>query len=268
MRFLVVLLVVGLFNSYAVAKNINSWNIAYKQQPNERDFFSSSEVKDDSLYQTAVLDFLYPQIVNANIGFSRLHKSIRESSHYSTSMKVACSKYELTCTPTNYKEKLLSAVNIVLPSEVMSHMIMRSDWGRGYFANRGANWFNLLCYQKHCGFTLSSSFDYGYYVKSFRNVNAGVYAMMKEMFKQPDLRIKKHAVWRVDRVKGNDKVITNHYTFKDFLNLANSYNLRHYDKKMFKHFSSLPLWNWKQMEAYRDFGNNSVFALNKDRGLL
>jgi hypothetical protein len=200
----------------------------------------------------ALLSYIYPQIVNTNIGFVRLRKTVYETTGFTLSMRQLCNRYQLHCKQSNFKEKLGTALKLIKPSEVMAHMIMRSDWLNDGYNVKMNNWFNLLCSESNCGLSLVDQNEKEVRLKSFRNTNAGIYTMMKEMIKDTSLRIDKNQSWKVTKIDNYRRVLNAQYSYNDFMSIAKKYNLAAFDKEMLRHFSTLPLWKWPQLRAYHN----------------
>ena len=187
-----------------------------------------SQVSEND-YKRAILEYMYPQIVNINIGFLRLQNTVRTSTLFSSSMREMCITYKVKCSRYNYKSKLISVLNPIEPGEVMAHMIVRSRWLKTMYSDRGNNWFNLTCHSPQCGFTLYDQPD-GQHIRSLHNVYQGIYEMMKNMLSNPNLRIKETKRWLVDEVV-DESYIKQSYDYRQYIEIENEYSLKSYNDK-------------------------------------
>ncbi len=234
------------FSTFVHSKSVSlsyaelaSLQLPHKSFPRYSAFFSKGEERRflENDYKRAILEYMYPQIVNINIGFLRLQNTVRSSTLFSSSMREMCITYKIECSRYNYKSKLISVLNPIEPGEVMAHMIVRSRWLKTMYSDRGNNWFNLTCHSPQCGFTLYEQPD-DLHIRSLHNVYQGIYEMMKSMLSNPNLRIKENSRWLVDEVVDESYIRQSWYDYRQYLEIENKYSLNSYNDKMYKHFLS------------------------------
>lgn len=98
----------------------------------------------------AFIDYFYPIIVNNNIDLLKKRDRVKKSRSGKDVLDL-CDKYNEDCKSPKYKNRLLSKLDIILPSIAIAQGALESGWGSSTYAVKGNNYFGIYCYSPKCG---------------------------------------------------------------------------------------------------------------------
>lgn len=107
-------------------------------------------IKNSEDKKQAFIDYFYPIIVNNNIDLLKKRDRVKKSNSGFDVLDL-CEKYSEDCGSSKYKEKLLSKLDIILPSLAIAQGALESGWGSSKYAIKGNNFFGIYCYSPKCG---------------------------------------------------------------------------------------------------------------------
>lgn len=237
-QFFITLIVIASSLSVNAADNPR-WEVPEKPMPVFSAYVNDKQ-NNRAGYQQAILDYLYPLIVNANIGYLRLQRTIERSRHFGPLMQSMCQQHDLVCTADNYRSKLMQSYSMIWPSELMAHMIKRTGFASHHFAVVGNNWFMVACYTDLCGYRLRGPDD-TVRIREYSEVSQSVIGMMELMQQQPAMRIREERSWQIDTINSEGYLRQVELSYADYEQLIKTYRLGDYDKAFQRHLRQLPL---------------------------
>lgn len=98
----------------------------------------------------AFIDYFYPIIVNNNIELLKKRELVKKSKNGNDVLDL-CDRYSEDCKSPKYKQRLLSKLDIILPSIAIAQGALESGWGSSKYAVKGNNFFGIYCYSPKCG---------------------------------------------------------------------------------------------------------------------
>jgi len=107
-------------------------------------------IKSADKKKRAFINYFYPIIVNTNIDILKKRELIKKSRHPSDISEI-CGSYREDCSQKNYKQRLLSKVDVILPSMAIAQGALESGWGSSKYATKGNNFYGIYCYTPKCG---------------------------------------------------------------------------------------------------------------------
>lgn len=110
--------------------------------------FKSIKRTDDK--KQAFIDYFYPIIVNNNIELIKKRERVKKSKSGKEVLDL-CDRYNEDCKSPKYKNRLLSKLDIILPSIAIAQGALESGWGSSSYAIKGNNFFGIYCYSPKCG---------------------------------------------------------------------------------------------------------------------
>lgn len=138
---------IGIFFSSSSIASLSHFD-RHKLDIDEKPEFVS--IKNSDLKKQEFINYFYPIIVNANIEVLKKREVIKKS-RSPTEIAELCKKYREDCQGKNYKQRLLSKVDLILPSMAIAQGALESGWGSSMYARNGNNFYGIYCYAISCG---------------------------------------------------------------------------------------------------------------------
>lgn len=194
-----------------------------------------TSIKNTDQKKQEFINYFYPIIVNANIDVLKKREIIKKS-RSPLDIAPICKKYREDCQGKNYKQRLLSKVDLILPSMAIAQGAIESGWGSSAYARKGNNFYGIYCYASDCGASKKRSAK----LKRYRTPEASIYDYV--------LTLNRHDAYReLRKIRANSKRVDDWYrglkkyssksSYSKMVNrIVISNDLKVVDEKMFSYF--------------------------------
>ena len=158
------------------------------QEAWQADIPNFAAITDIKARKQAFFDYLSPFISAENTKLQELRRYIRKQNMQSPSaqIKQLAMQYRLKSTDPHIKQSLLSKVDSLPPSLVLSQAAIESAWGTSRFAVKGNNLFGQWCFSQGCGLVPSQR-GHGQHheVKRFQSPAESIASYMQNLNSHP-----------------------------------------------------------------------------------
>lgn len=209
--------------------------------------------------QKALAQRLADAVTEYNHGALRVRRMVRDSKGYSRWMRILCESRKMRCTPENYRNKLLSRVELLMPSDVIARAAFYSKWGRTREARMGNNYFGLQCVASLCGFKVADS-KKSPQLTSFKSLSQAIDALADNIYASQSIDTLASTGFFMLESDLAGKIIQKEITPTERNDLITAYDLYQYDKQMFASLSIETAYPLEHIVRFADYLPSSLFV--------